>query len=286
MKLFFLRFFTWWSGATFGHAVPHAPARRTRRPRRVRQRLLPDARRRDRSGARLRAALGDLQRPVRGLDDAARLERLAASHGRHAAERRKAMCRANGSPHQGNLPARRRLSPERVDAAPRPPRGLRRRLRGVDAGRLSAPGLSPGFAWLRRDAHANRRGGAAGPKHQMHDNGGAALFLGRARRGLRRAGARRPDQASDRGLLRTRQDHRPNHLVRGGDRRDRAIRLAADHAARLLHAPADRGAADRRLRRGRRDRRRKEAATASSPAGCSPTAPACTASSIPSTTSG
>ncbi len=68
------------------HALAHTPSRRIRRPRRIRQSLLSHARRRDRSGARLRSALGDLQRRVRGFDDAAGLERLAASHCRRAAE--------------------------------------------------------------------------------------------------------------------------------------------------------------------------------------------------------
>ena len=58
---------------------------------------------------------------------------------------------------------------------------------------------------------------------------------------------------SDRGVLRSRQDHRPHHLVRRRDQRDGAVRRAAGDAARLLHAPADRDAEHRRLRRGRRD---------------------------------
>ena len=67
------------------HPVLHQPARRAGRPRPVRQRLLPKAG--HRSVARLRAALGDLQRRLRGLDDPAGLERLAASHRRRPAER-------------------------------------------------------------------------------------------------------------------------------------------------------------------------------------------------------
>ncbi len=82
---------------------------------------------------------------------------------------------------------------------------------------------------------------AAGPNHDDD-----RTQLADRRRGVRGAprrrgtGLGRQDQASDRGVLRARQDHRPDHLLRGRDRRDGAIRIAADHAARVLLAPADR----------------------------------------------
>ena len=54
------------------------------------------------------------------------------------------------------------------------------------------------------------------------------------------------------GLFRPRQDHRPHHFVRRGDRRNGAIRRAAGHRAGVLHAAADRGDEHRCLRRRRR----------------------------------
>src|SRR5262249_41986893 len=67
----------------------------------------------DRSGARLRPALGHLQRRVRSLDDAAGVERLAASHRRHAADRK------STSPTLGNCPTSAiRPAPRRRSAPP------------------------------------------------------------------------------------------------------------------------------------------------------------------------
>ncbi len=60
------------------------------------------------------------------------------------------------------------------------------------------------------------------------------------------------DRERPRGVCRPRQNHRPHHLVRCGDRRNRAIRRTAGHRAGLLHATADRGDQYRCLRRGRR----------------------------------
>ena len=62
----------------------------------------------------------------------------------------------------------------------------------------------------------------------------------RRRRARPAAGARRQDQQPDGGVQRPRQDHRPNHHLRGRDQRDGAVRHAAGHAAGLLLAPADR----------------------------------------------
>ena len=75
----------------------------------------------------------------------------------------------------------------------------------------------------------------------------------------RRSAARAPTtiHQSHRDLRRPRQDHRAHHLLRRRHRRDRAVRHAADHAARLHHPSADRGAAHRRLCRGRRHRQRQ-----------------------------
>ena len=166
----------------------------------------------------------------------------------------------------------------------------RRRAATIRRGRRKAeapPSFRP--ALPSRGAEAMERAGfhAAGPNQTMNGRNWLIAALGvRGAPWRRGAGPRRQDQAPDRGLRRTRQDHRPNHLVRSRDRRDGAIRIAADHAARLLLAPADRGAADRRLRRGRRSRAEQDLSSASSPAGCSPTARGCTASSIPSTISG
>ena len=94
------------------------------------------------------------------------------------------------------------------------------------------------------------------------------------------------DRQRPRGVFRPRQDHRPHHFVRCGDRRNRAIRRAAGHRAGLLHAPADRGDEYRRLRRRRRGDAARARSSASSPAGCSRRARACMRSSIRSTTSG
>ena len=88
MKTFFLRFFTWWNGQTFGTQLwtwlygelvgEDEFGNRYFRTRggKIDPTLL------------MRAALGDLQRRRRALDGAAVVARLAASHGRYAADRR------------------------------------------------------------------------------------------------------------------------------------------------------------------------------------------------------
>ena len=84
----------------------------------------------------------------------------------------------------------------------------------------------------------------------------------RPRRGISRCvsrrGAGRQDQEPDGGVLRPRQDHRPDHLLRGRGRRDGAVRRAPDDAAGVLFAPADREPADHDLRRGRRGHAREQ----------------------------
>ena len=180
-------------------------------------------------------------------------------------------------------------SPQGLDDAARRAPGFERRLSGLDAGRLKpSPSFRP--ALPSREADAMERAGfhAASPNQAMTGRiwAMAAALACAASLGGSGAALGRQDQASDRRVRRARQDHRPNHHLRGRDRRDGAIRLAADHAARVLLAPAHRGAADRRFRRSRRSRAGQDLSSASSPAGCSPTARGCTASSIPSTTSG
>ena len=81
----------------------HLATRRTRRSRRIRQQLLPNARRPDRSGAGLRATLGHLQWRRRGVDDAAGMERLAAPYLRRSPERGDLRAREWEVPHRGNL---------------------------------------------------------------------------------------------------------------------------------------------------------------------------------------
>src|SRR5712692_7789641 len=68
------------------HAAVDLALRRVRGRGRIRQPLLPHQGWQDRSGARLRAALGDLQRHRGSFDGAAVLAWLAAPYGRHAAD--------------------------------------------------------------------------------------------------------------------------------------------------------------------------------------------------------
>ena len=109
----------------------------------------------------------------------------------------------------------------------RPPR-LSRRLRGPrndrqdpTAGACDPTGEQCGWGTTDATASARRRGPAA-----------------------RRHGRRGADSAYRKWkghICRTRQDLRPDHLLRRCDRRDGAIRRAASHAAGLLHAAAHGG---------------------------------------------
>src|SRR5687767_13358150 len=69
------------------HPVLDLALWRVRRRGRVRQPLLPHARRQDRSRTWVRAALGDLQRLRGSVDDPAVLARVDAPYGRSAADR-------------------------------------------------------------------------------------------------------------------------------------------------------------------------------------------------------
>src|SRR5262245_36581379 len=113
---------------------------RTRRRGRVRQPLLPDPRRQDRPEPRLRAALGDLQRAGGSHDCSAVVARLAASHGRRAAD----AGQGRGAPvveaappeydwNSGRPPA------DRLDPGARAAAESHRRLQGLDAGALAPP---------------------------------------------------------------------------------------------------------------------------------------------------
>ena len=97
-----LHIFTWWNGANYntrvftarhGELVGHDEFGNTYYRMRAR---------RDRSRPRLPAALGHLQRRIGGFDDAAGLERLAAPHHRHAADRETYNMRDWELPHRGN----------------------------------------------------------------------------------------------------------------------------------------------------------------------------------------
>ena len=93
--------------------------------------------------------------------------------------------------------------------------------------------------------------------------------------------AGRAHRQPGRGLFRPRQDHRPHHLVRRLYRRDGAVRRAPGDAARLLLAgPRPRRRSPTPSSRSTRSRSTARSA-ASSPAGCSPTAPASTPSTTP-----
>ena len=136
MKTFFLRFFTWWNGATFGTLLTTS--------------LYGEFVGEDEFGNRyyrtkggkidpalgLRAALGDLQRRRRSLERAAILARLDASHRRCAADA------GNG-----------RAAPV-VEAAPAQPH---RHAGGASAHRLD-PGAGP-----QAQGHRRLQGLASGP---------------------------------------------------------------------------------------------------------------------------
>ena len=189
-------------------------------------------------------------------------------------------------PPQQPLPAPMSLPPQNRPGAGRHPARRNCRRRPAPSGRRGRRRSSRPFRC--RPCPACRPASVSRPARRSK-----AISRRRTRRRAPRATERSRGRAaaaahrqSDRGVLRPRQDHRPHHLVRRRDRRDRAVRRAAGDAARLLFAAADRDAADR-LPSSRSTRSRCRArSSASSPAGCSPRAPACTRSSIRSTTSG
>src|SRR6266567_3591379 len=99
------------------------------RDRRVRQSLLTNPRRQDRPDAPVRAPLGGLQRLCGGLEGAAELAWLAASHRRRAADPGECEDLALGE--AASAESHRHaagLSPARLDACPEPPPPRDRRL--------------------------------------------------------------------------------------------------------------------------------------------------------------
>jgi len=128
------------------HAAVDPPPWRARRRRRVRQPLLSDQGRQDRSHARLRAALGDLQRLCRGLDGRPGLARLAPSHFELPPTEEKVVPRPWWKPHRPNLtgtPAAHRPTGSTLAQGRRPrrPATTRRGRRGADAPPPSLRGL-------------------------------------------------------------------------------------------------------------------------------------------------
>src|ERR1700722_1185135 len=129
------------------HPIVDVAVRRTGRRRRRGQSLLPHQGSQDRSIARLRAALGDLQRLCGSNPRAAVMARLAASHRRRGADRRELhgarMGKAASAEPDGDafgLPAL------RFDAGERPPARGHRRLPAVDAGELNLTIVIPGWS--------------------------------------------------------------------------------------------------------------------------------------------
>ena len=135
MKTFFLRFFTWWNGQTFGTQLWTW--------------LYGELVGEDEFGNRYYRTRGGKIDPTllmerrwviyngdgRGLDGAAVLARLAAPHRRHAADRGElpAAALAEAAPaeshrHAGGAPS------DRLDAGAGPPPEGDRRLQGLDAG--------------------------------------------------------------------------------------------------------------------------------------------------------
>src|SRR6478672_4365926 len=114
------------------HAADDLALRRVRGRGRIRQPLLPHPRRPDRSGPRLRAALGAVQWPRRGFEHSASVARLDASHRRcaaHAGNGRAASVveAASSQPHRHAGSA----SSHRLHARPGPQAQGDRRLQGV-----------------------------------------------------------------------------------------------------------------------------------------------------------
>src|SRR5262245_29462968 len=124
---------------------------------RVRQSLLPHEGRQDRSNARLRAALGDLQRHRRSFDRAALLAWLAAPHGRHAADagRGHAAAVVEAAPAQSHGHAR-RPPPHRLDARAGPQTEGDRGLQALDARPLAGV-PTPERPFPRRILGVNRQ---------------------------------------------------------------------------------------------------------------------------------
>src|SRR5262245_51322999 len=139
------------------HAAVDLALRRARGRGRVWQPLLPHQGRQDRSDARLRAALGDLQRHRRSLDRAAVLAWLAAPHGRHAADAGKGHAAAvvEAPPAQSHRHAR-RPPPDRLDAGAGPQAEGDRRLQALDARPLAGV-PTPERPFPRRILGVNRQ---------------------------------------------------------------------------------------------------------------------------------
>jgi hypothetical protein len=119
MKTFFLRFFTWWNGATFGTLVWTS--------------LYGEFVGEDEFGNRYyRAAV---------------VAWLAASYGRHAADAGEGHTAAvvEAAPAQSHRHAR-RPSPDRFDTRARAPAEGDRRLQGLDAGQITGAGVRIGSA--------------------------------------------------------------------------------------------------------------------------------------------
>src|SRR5258708_17116124 len=132
------------AGATEGtdgrnarHANSDLAARRAGGHRRLRQPLLPAERRQAAAPRRRplqpRAALGHLQRRARGLEGAAGMACLAASHGQRGAAAAPASSLGKAAPAQPDRHAA-RLSPPRLRVARRPASARHRRLRAADTG--------------------------------------------------------------------------------------------------------------------------------------------------------
>ena len=92
--------------------------------------------------ARLRAALGDLQRRTPKPRVAAGLARLAAPHRRRAADAGELSAAAWEKPHRPNLTGTPGATPDRLDPGAGPPPEGDRRLQGLDAGRTAREPLS------------------------------------------------------------------------------------------------------------------------------------------------
>ena len=158
--------------------------------------------------------MGDLQWGVRGLDDAARLERLASPHGDVPPTEEEYKPHPWQQPHMGNptgTPAAIRPDGSTLRPVPASRPGATTRLGALapKASRLHSAALhqqSPAMD-LFRLAHAiGRRALSRNREHEAHAcrRGDGAFGGGPARRG-----ARGQDQQSDRRFRRPRQDHRP-----------------------------------------------------------------------------